>query len=81
MNTYVEELLVKLCNDDKRILCILSDCGSDIVKFSRLMNIPHLPWLAHVLNLVAKTFLQSSMAVTSFEIDDDNSGDELDLQG
>ena len=34
-----------------------------------------------MLNLVAKTFLQSSMAVTSFEIDDDNSGDELDLQG
>ena len=54
----------------------MSDCGSDIVKLCKLIKVPHLPCLAHVLNILAKKLIGID---ADFSVpEDDETGDELD---
>ena len=59
-----------------RFVCVMSDCGSDVVKFCKLIKVPHLPCLAHVLNILAKKLIGID---ADFSVpEDDETGDELD---
>ena len=39
----------------------MSDCGSDMVKFCRIMKLAHVPCLAHVINLIVKKLINASL--------------------
>ena len=59
-----------------RFVCVMSDCGSDVVKFCKLIKVPYLPCLAHVLNILAKKLI---VIDADFSVpEDDETGDELD---
>ena len=74
LKDHVNQLLVKFNIAESRIICVMGDCGSDIVKYCRITGHPHLPCLAHVLNLMARIMLLNQELVSTH---DEDTGDEL----
>ena len=79
--TYMKDRLIEILQkfgigNFDQFVCVMSDCGSDVVKFCKLIKLPHLPCLAHVLNVLAKKLIGID---ADFSVpDDDETGDELD---
>ena len=61
MKKYTKELLAKFGIAKERLACVMSDCGSDMVKFCRIMKLAHVPCLAHVINLIVKKLINASL--------------------
>ena len=61
MKKYTKELLAKFGIAKERLACVMSDCGSDMVKFCRIMKLAHVPCLAHVINLIVKKMINASL--------------------
>ena len=77
MKDRIIEILQKFGNGNfDRFICVMSDCGLDVVKFCNLFKVPHLPCLAHVLNIFAKKLIGIDADFSVLE--GDETGDELD---
>ena len=80
------ELLDKFVINRKRVVCIMSDCGADMVKLCKVLKVSHIPCLAHINNFLVEKLMASSLVIPDDELFDDdiqlitftNKGDEVD---